>query len=103
MATKAKIIRKAKKRFNYTAFSACFFTICALFYLWAMIGQRYINYKLALVSQEKQMQVMEVKEKNTVLQSEVNALASRDRIVSMVEKEGIKTNQDQVIILTDNE
>lgn len=100
MATKAKIIRKAKKRFNYTAFSAVFFTICALFYLWSMIGQRHINYKLALVSQEKQMEVLELKEKNSVLQSEVNELSSRDRIVSMVEKEGIKTNQDQVIILT---
>ena len=49
---------------------------------------------------EKQMEVLELKEKNSVLQSEVNELSSRDRIVSMVEKEGIKTNQDQVIILT---
>lgn len=103
MGAKAKIIRKAKKRFRYEAFALIFFAICFVTYLWMMIGQKNVNYNLALEAQRLQLEVSEQKEAVATLQSEVNALANRDRIVSMAAEDGIKTNQDQVVILTNAE
>lgn len=103
MGARAKIIRKPKRRFRYEAFALLFCVISAAFYLWAMIGQKNLNYNLALQAQELQQKVTEKKEAVASLQSEVNALANRDRIVSMAAEDGIKTNQDQVVILTDTE
>ena len=103
MGAKAKIIRKAKKRFRYEAFALIFFAICFVTYLWMMIGQKNVNYNLALEAKRLQLEVSEQKEAVATLQSEVNALANRDRIVSMAAEDGIKTNQDQVVILTNAE
>ena len=103
MGAKAKIIRKAKKRFRYEAFALIFFAICFVTYLWMMIGQKNVNYNLALEAQRLQLEVSEQKEAVATLQSEVNALANRDRIVSMAAEDGVKTYQDQVVILTNAE
>ena len=103
MGAKAKIIRKHKKRFRYELFAVMFCTICFMGYLWAMIGQKHWNYELALEAQNLQQEVAAQKEAVATVQSEVNALANRDRIVSMAAEDGIKTNQDQVVILTDTE
>ena len=68
-----------------------------------MIGQKNLNYNLALEAQKLQAQVAEKQEAVATLQAEANHLANRDRIISMAAEDGIKTNQDQVVILTDTE
>lgn len=102
MATKAKIIRK-KRRIRYEALAVLFVVCTFACYLWAMIGQKNFNYNLAIEAQNKQLEVAQKKESVAALRSEANALANRDRIVSMAEADGIKTNQDQVVILKETE
>lgn len=103
MGTQAKVIRKPKRRIRYELLAFIFCLCCGLFYTWAMIFQKNINYHIALEAQDIQMQVADKKEEITYLQGQIYNLSNRDRILSMVAKDGIKSNQDQVVILIDTE
>lgn len=103
MGAKAKLIRKPKRRIRYEAIAFLFFAVMGIFYACSMTGLKRKNYETSLKVQELQMQIADKKEEITYLQSQVYALSARERIVSMVAKYGIKTNQDQVVILTETE
>ena len=44
-----------------------------------------------------------LKETVSSLENEVNKLENRERVLGMAEKDGIKTNQDQVVVMGDED
>lgn len=72
-------------------------------YFGAKFGLKSYNMTLQLQAQETEQKANALKESVASLESEVTELQSRDRVVGMAEKEGIKTNQDNVVVVEDDE
>ena len=84
---KAKLVKR-KRKLRIEGIAALLFTISAFAFMGAKFGLHSYN----IVLQKEAQQAV------ANLQNEVNTLQSRDRVLSMVEGEGISTNQNVVVV-----
>ena len=71
--------------------------ICIIFR--CKTGLKAYNYQLSIQASEVNKKVKKMQTAVNNLETEINKLQSRDRVLSMVEKDGIKTNQNQIVII----
>lgn len=99
----AKLIKKKKRRLNFRGLVSCFFILsCALFGMSRIFLKNY-NYSLSVRASKAEQEVVELKKSVSTLENEINKLEDRDRVMAVAEKKGIKTNQDQVVMLEDED
>ena len=94
---KAKLVKR-KRKLRIEGIAALLFTISAFAFMGAKFGLHSYNIVLQKESQQIKQQEQTLKEAVANLQNEVNTLQSRDRVLSMVEGEGISTNQNVVVV-----
>lgn len=99
---KAKLIKK-KRRLKIEGIATVLCTFAVLVYLAATFGLQSYNITLQKQAQVTEDKAATLKEAVANLQSEVNELQSRDRVLGVAEKEGIKTNQDNVAVVEGDE
>lgn len=100
---KAKLTNKKKGRFKIEALATLILTLSIFIYLGAIFGLK--SYNVTLVSKSTSIQKELDAKKETVaqLKNEVTVLENRDRILGLAEKDGIKTNQDNVTVMSGDE
>lgn len=95
---KAKIIKK-KRRIRIEALASLLLTLSMVAFFAAQYGLKSYNYNLSVKKNEIEQQAKELEEKVADLQTEVTELQNRERVLSVAEKENIKTNQDNVTVV----
>lgn len=97
---RAKLVKKKRKiRLDRIATLIAILSIAT--FVMARIGLRTYNYTLSIKAGEKDAVAKELKKTVSSLETEINKLEDRERVLAMIEDDGIKTNQNQVIILGD--
>lgn len=99
---KAKLVKR-KKKLRVEGLATLLLTLAVCFYFGAKFGLKSYNMTLQLQAQKTEAKASALKENVASLQSEVTKLQSMDRVVGMAEKEGIKTNQDNVVVVDGDE
>ena len=99
---KAKLVKR-KKRFRVEGLATLLFTLAIVVYVGARIGLRSYNYNLSIEANKVEQKANTLKDSVGNLETEVNKLQNRDRVLGMAEKDGIKTNQDQVVVMGNDE
>lgn len=99
---KARLINK-KRRIRIEAIATVMFMLSLGVYAGAKFLLKSYNYELAVTSQDIQSEADQLKEDVAALESDISTLQNRDRILGMAESDGIKTNQDNVTIIGDEE
>lgn len=99
---KAKLIKK-KRRLKVEGLATMLFTMAIIIYFGAKFGLQSYNITLQKQAQVSEDKATALKEAVANLETEVNNLQSRDRVMSYAEKEGIKTNQDNVVVVEGDE
>lgn len=99
---KAKLVKR-KRRLRIEGIATLMLSLAICCYFGAKFGLKSYNMTLQLQAQETEQKANALKESVASLESEVTELQSRDRVVGMAEKEGIKTNQDNVVVVEDDE
>lgn len=95
---KAKIIKR-KRRIRLERIASLLFVLAAVVYLGAKCGLKAYNQNLQKVATQAEEKVSNLKTEVGKLEDEVINLQSRDRVVGMAEKKGLKTNQEQVVVM----
>lgn len=95
---KAKLVKK-KRRLRVERIASALFTLAIIIYFGAKFGLQSYNITLQKQAQATENKAATLKDSVANLESEVNTLQSRDRVLSYAEKEGIKTNQDNVAVV----
>lgn len=95
---KAKIVKR-KRRIRVEALASLMLTLSIMAFLGAQYGLKSYNYSLSVKKNEIEQQAKELEEKVADLQTEVTELQNRERVLSVAEKENIKTNQDNVTVV----
>ena len=99
---KARLINK-KRRLRIEAIATILFMVSLFMFAGAKFLLKSYNYELALTSQGIQSDADKLKEDVAALESDISELQNRDRVLGMAESDGIKTNQDNVVIIGDEE
>lgn len=92
-------ITKRKRRIRIEGLVGFLLFIGVIFFLGSQFGLQAYNITLQKQAQTTEKEVGVLKDSISNLESEVNILQSRDRVLSYAEKEGIKTNQDNVVVV----
>lgn len=100
MMAKAKIVKR-KRRLRVEGLATLLFTLSIFIYLGAKFGLKSYNVVLQKEAQVVEQKVTTLKASVANLEAEINTLKSRDRVLGMAEKDGIKTNQDNVVVIKD--
>lgn len=99
---KAKLVKR-KRRFRIEGVATLLLTLAVLLFLGARIGLKSYNYNLSTEASKVEEKATTLKETVSSLENEVNKLENRERVLGMAEKDGIKTNQDQVVVMGDED
>ena len=99
---KAKLVKR-KRRFRIEGMATLLLTLAVLLFLGARIGLKSYNYNLSIEASKVEEKATTLKETVSSLENEVNKLENRERVLGMAEKDGIKTNQDQVVVMGDED
>ena len=92
---KAKIVKR-KRRLRIEGLATLLLTLSIFGYFGAKFALKSYNITLQLKAQESE-------QKANTLKEDVANLEDRDRVLGMAEKEGIKTNQDNVVVVDKDE
>ena len=95
---KAKIVKR-KRRIRLEGIAGLLFVLAAVVYLGAKCGLKAYNQGLQKVATQAEEKVTALKNEVGKLEDEVINLQRRDRVVGMAEKKGLKTNQEQVVVM----
>ena len=95
---KAKIVKR-KRRIRLEGIAGLLFVLAAVVYLGAKCGLKAYNQGLQKVATQAEEKVTDLKNEDGKLEDEVINLQRRDRVVGMAEKKGLKTNQEQVVVM----
>ena len=95
---KAKIVKR-KRRLKIEGISAVLFVIAIAVFLGAKCGLKAYNQNLQKVATQTEEKVSDLQNDVGKLEDEVTNLQRRDRVVGMAEKDGLKTNQEQVVVM----
>lgn len=97
---KAKLVKK-KRRLKVEGVATILFTLAMFAYLGTTFGLRSYNIVLQQQVSKIESKAGTLKQAVANLENEVNKLDNRDRVLAMAEEEGIKTNQDNVVVIDD--
>ncbi len=97
---RAKLV-KTKRIIRYDRIACLAATVAIICFISARTMLRTYNYSLSIKAGEKETTVREMKKTVSSLETEINKLEDRERVLAMIEEDGIKTNQNQVVILGD--
>lgn len=97
---RAKLV-KTKRRIRLDRISIFMAILSFTIFATARIGLKTYNYALSIKAGEKDGIAKELKKTVSSLETEINKLEDRERVLAMIEGDGIKTNQNQVVILGD--
>lgn len=95
---KAKIVKR-KRRIRIEGLATLIFTLSLFTYFGAKFALKSYNMTLQLHAQECAEQTSALKQDVANLEADINTLESRDRVLGMAKEEGIKTNQDNVVVV----
>lgn len=95
---KAKIVKR-KKRIRVEGIATLLLTLGIFSYLGARFFLRSYNYSLANQKTEVVEKANGLQETVAKLESEVNELQSRERVLAMAGEDNIKTNQENVTVV----
>lgn len=95
---KAKLVKR-KRRIKVEAIATLLFTLAIFAYFGAKFGLHSYNIVLQKQAQTIDLKAQDLKEGVANLENEVNTLQNRDRVLGVAESEGIKTNQDNVVMI----
>ena len=96
---KAKVLKVKRRRFRVEAVATLLLTLAVFSFLGAKIFLSRDNYSLSCKKTEIETKMTSLKEEVASLESDVNELQNRDRVLSVAEKDNIKTNQDNVTVV----
>lgn len=99
---KAKIVKR-KKRLRIEGLATLLLTLSIFGYFGAKFALKSYNITLQLKAQESERKANTLKEDVANLEADITKLEDRDRVLGMAEKEGIKTNQDNVVVVDKDE
>lgn len=94
----AKIVKK-KRKLRIEAFATLFFFVSIFLYLGSMTALKSYNVLLSGRSEAINSELSKTQEQVSTLENKVKELEDSTRIISMVEPEGIKANQDNVQLM----
>lgn len=97
---KARLIKR-KKRIRVEGVILLVFLLSMLLYSITKIGLASYNITLSNQRQSTGAEVEKAQDAINVLQSEVNELQERSRVLAMAEKDGIQTNQNNIYVVED--
>ena len=97
---KAKIVKR-KRKLKVQGIATLLFTLSVFMYLGAKFGIQPYNILLQAQAQKTEDKAGTLKEAVANLENEVNNLQNRERVVGMVESEGIVMNQENAITIGD--
>lgn len=95
---KAKLVKK-KKKLKIEGVATLLLTLSIFGYLGAKFGLKSYNILLSEQAQKVEEKAGTLKEAVANLENEVNTLENRERVLGMVEEEGIKNNQENVVVI----
>ena len=95
---KAKIVKR-KRRLRIEGLATLLLTLSIFGYFGAKFALKSYNMK----AQESEQKANTLKEDVANLEADITKLEDRDRVLGMAEKEGIKTNQDNVVVVDKDE
>lgn len=95
---KAKLVKR-KRRLRIEGVATLFFTLAIILYLGAKFPLKSYNNSLQKQATAIEQQVVDLRGEVGKLEDVLTNLQNRDRVVSMAEKKGLETNQDQVVIM----
>lgn len=96
-----KIVKK-RRRFKYESVIYLFFFISLLAFLFSVTVLRSSNVVLAKKENDTRVSIGKLKNDVANLELEVKQLDNRERILSIVEKEGLKVNQNSIVSVASN-
>ena len=99
---KAKIVKR-KRRLRIEGLATLLLTLSIFWYFGAKFALKSYNITLQLKAQESEQKANTLKEDVANLEADITKLEDRDRVLGMAEKEGIKTNQDNVVVVDKDE
>lgn len=99
---KAKLVRR-KRRLRIEGAATLLFVLAVVFYLGAKFPLKSYNQSLQKQATSVEQQAAKLKGEVGKLEDEVNDLQSRKRVVGMAEKDGLETNQDQVVVMDEED
>ncbi|MEG0273718.1 cell division protein FtsL [Amedibacillus sp. YH-ame10] len=97
---KAKLVKR-KRRLRIEAIATLVFTLSIFMYLGAIFGLQSYNIMLQKEAQNIQEKAGTLKAAVANLETDVNNLENRERVVGMVESEGISYNQGNIVTIED--
>ena len=97
---KAKIVKR-KRRLRIEGLATLLLTLSIFGYFGAKFALK--SYNITLQLKESEQKANTLKEDVANLEADITKLEDRDRVLGMAEKEGIKTNQDNVVVVDKDE
>lgn len=98
---KAKLVKR-KKRLRIDRLASMMMVLAVCLFLGAKYGLQSYNYSLSLKKTQIEAKNKELSQAVADLQSEVTSLQSREHVLSVAEKDNIKTNQKNVTLVGDD-
>ena len=98
---KAKLVKR-KKRLRIDRLASMMMVLAICLFLGAKYGLQSYNYSLSLKKTQIEAKNKELSQAVAELQSEVTNLQSREHVLSVAEKDNIKTNQKNVTLIGDS-
>ena len=98
---KAKLVKR-KKRLRIDRLASMMMVLAICLFLGAKYGLQSYNYSLSLKKTQIEAKNKELSQAVADLQSEVTNLQSREHVLSVAEKDNIKTNQKNVTLIGDS-
>lgn len=98
---KAKIVKR-KRKLKIEGVATLLFTLAVFTYFGAKFGLQSYNILLQRQAQSIEEKAGTLKEAVANLENEVSTLQNRERVLGMVENEGIGNNQENIVVVDKN-
>ena len=98
---RAKITKKKRRKIRWDRIACLLCLLSVVCFVGTKTIVKSYNYSLSkeVSNINKKVKTMQADVKS--LETEINKLQSRDRVLSMVKKDGIKNNADQIVVIED--
>lgn len=99
---KAKIVKR-KRRLRIEGVATLLLALSLFSYVSAKFFLRSYNITLQVKAQESEETANTLKTDVAQLEADINTLESRDRVLGMAEEDGIKTNQNNIVVIGEDD
>lgn len=99
---KAKLVKR-KRRLRIEGVASLLFVLALILYLGAKFPLKSYNQSLQKQATTIEQEAVKLEGEVGKLENEITNLQSRKRVVGMAEKDGLKTDQNQVVVMDEDE